>query len=111
MYLCVELWKPRQEWRAPSMEEKQAYLQQVGPGIKTMTDSGVQLIGFALNDEETPKRAGYRYLAAWTMPSAEQVSLLENILEQAGWHDCFKQINARGEIMAPEAAIADMATL
>lgn len=109
MHLYIELWNPTKAWRELSAQEKQAYLQQVGPGIQTMTESGVHLIGFALNDEDTPHRTAYRYLAAWTMPGAEQVALLENILEEAGWHDYFEQVNARGEIMAPEAALADMA--
>lgn len=111
MYLYVELWNARPEWLALSGEEKQAYLKQVGTGIQTLTDAGVELVGFALNEEETPYRAAYRYLAAWKMPGKEQIILLENILEQARWHDYFDQVNARGELLAPEAALADMASL
>ena len=111
MYLYIELWKPRQKWMDLSHQGRQAYVEQVGPGIGKLTEAGVELVGFAMNDEDTPYRAGYRYLAAWKMPGREQVDLLEEVLEEAGWHEHFEQVNARGELVPPPQALADMVTL
>ena len=111
MYLYLELWNPTDAWLALSEDERNDYMEQVGPSIGQLTDAGVELIGFAMNDEDTPHRAAYRYLAAWTMPGREQVDLLEGILDEAGWHDYFEQVNGRGTLVAPEAALADMTQL
>ncbi len=40
-----------------------------------------------------------------------QVRMLEQILEEAGWHDYFEQVNARGELVDPPVALADMVRL
>ena len=108
MHLYVELWKPRQRWLDLPEAERREYVEQVGPGIRQLTDAGVELVGFALNDEDTPHRSDYRYLAVWKMPGREQVDMLEQILEEAGWHEHFEQVNARGELVPPPEALADM---
>lgn len=111
MHLYIELWNAKDAWLDLSEAERRKYVEQVGPGIGQLQEAGVELIGFARNDEETPHRAGYRYLAAWTMPGREQVELLEGILEEAGWHQYFEQVNARGELVEPQVVLGDMISL
>ena len=45
------------------------------------------------------------------MPSLEQVQMLERSVEEAGWHEYFEQVNARGELIPPPQALEDMAGL
>ncbi len=111
MHLYVELWKARPEWLALSVEERQQYFDKIGAEIQKLTEAGVEIVGFAINDEETPHRGDYRYLAVWKMPSLEQVEMLERSVEQAGWHEYFEQVNARGELIPPPQALEDMASL
>ncbi|MEM7352831.1 MAG: DUF6616 family protein [Acidobacteriota bacterium] len=111
MHLYVELWNARPKWLALSVAERQDYFEKVGGEIQKLTETGVELVGFAINDEDTPHRGDYRYLALWKMPTLEQVEMLEASVQQAGWHEYFEQINARGEWMAPPQALADMASL
>ena len=111
MHLYIELWKPRQKWLDLSEQERQRYVQQVGPGIGQLAEAGVELVGFAINDEDTPYRSDYRYLAVWKMPGQEQVDLLEKILEEAAWHEHFEQVNARGEAVPPPEVLGDMVGL
>ena len=108
MHLYVELWKPRQTWLDLPEAERQDYIGQVGPGIGQLTDVGVELVGIAMNSEDVPHRADYRYLMVWKMPDLERARMLERILEEAGWHEHFEQVNARGELVPPPEALADM---
>ncbi len=61
--------------------------------------SGVEPLGFALNDEDTPLSAGYDFVGAWKMPNKEVAQQFERFLEDSGWHGYFEQVNARGQIM------------
>lgn len=111
MQLYVELWQAQPKWLALSVAERQEYFEKVGSELQKLTEAGVELVGFAINDEDTPYRGDYRYLAVWKMPSREQVEMLEASVQQAGWHDYFEQINARGELISPPQALEHMANL
>lgn len=112
MHLYAELWNPRQAWLDLSGEERSSYLEKVGPGIGKLTEAGIELVGFAICEDDTPHEAGYRYLAVWKMPKGrEHAHLLEGILDEAGWHDYFDQVNARGAVVPPPQALQDMAQL
>ena len=104
MYLYVELWNVTQKWMDLSKEERRAYFDKVGGGMKQLMEQGVENVGWAMNDEHTPYRSDYRYMAVWKMPSLDYVEKLEKAVADAGWHDYFKQVNARGQIIPlPEA--------
>ena len=108
MHLYVELWNVRPQWLELSTEERKQYLDKAGSQIKKLTDTGVEIVGFAINDADTPHRSNYQYMAVWKMLGLEQVALLERSLEQAGWHAYFEQVNARGTLVPPSEALADM---
>lgn len=108
MYLYVELWTPKPNWLELSAAEREEYFETVGSEIAELTQGGTEIVGFAVNDEETDQRIDHRYLATWTMPSKEDVHKLEENLSEAGWYDYFDQENARGELVAPEDAFNDM---
>ncbi len=111
MHLYVELWKARPQWLALSADERKQYFDKIGTEIQKLIEAGVEIVGFAINDDETPHRGDYRYLAVWKMPSLEQVRMLEASVQRAGRHDYFEQVNARGELIPPPQALADMASL
>jgi len=111
MYLYVELWKPREAWIALSIQERSSYMSQLGPAIGELTKAGVELIGWSLNDSETPYGADYRYIAVWRMPNRDAVKQFEQVVEQSGWHRYFEQVNARGELVSPDPVIANMIRL
>lgn len=108
MYLYLELWKPRRKWLDMSEQARADYVAGIGPEIEQLTERGVELVGFAVNDDETPHRADYRYIAAWKMPDKGLVEDLESAVEGAGFHDYFEQVNARGDLLSPEEALGDM---
>ena len=99
MYLYVELWNVTQKWMDLSKEDRRAYLDKVSGGMRKLLDEGVENLGWAMNDEHTPYRSDYRYIAIWKMPSKDHVERLETAVEEAGWHDYFSQGNARGKII------------
>ncbi|MEM9620004.1 MAG: DUF6616 family protein [Pseudomonadota bacterium] len=108
MYIYAELWKPKPSWLALPSGERQQFADGIGPAIAAFAASGIELIGFAFNDDDTLCRGDYAYIALWQMPSKEAALELENGVADYGFHDYFEQINARGEIVAPDAVLAAM---
>lgn len=108
MYLYVELWKPKPAWRALSAQEREQFIAGTVPALEELGKAGVEIVGFALNDPDTAHRADYVYMAAWRMPSRELAVQLERAVIDYGFHEYFEQVNARGEIRAPEAVLGHM---
>ena len=110
-FLYVELWTPRQAWLDLSQEERREYFNQVRGEIQAHTSEGIQVVGFALNGQETAYRSDFQYIAVWQMPSPEHVEMLEESVSQTGWYEYFEQENASGELISPTAALADIVGL
>ncbi|MGM0531873.1 MAG: DUF6616 family protein [Bacteroidota bacterium] len=111
MQLYVELWNAKQPWLDLSQEERQFYFDKVGEEIGKLTEAGIEIIGFALNNEDTSHRSNHRYLAVWKMPSPDHVKMLEDSVSQAGWYEYFDQLNAGGDLISPPEALGDMINL
>ena len=111
MYLYVEQWNVTQKWMDLSKEERRDYMNKAGGAITEMTKAGVENLGWALNDEHTPYRSDYRYVAVWKMPNKDHVEKLEKALQDAGWHNYFSQVNSRGKIIPVNEAIELMVNL
>lgn len=108
MVLYVELWKSKPAWRALDRASREQFVAGLGPAIAELTSAGVELIGFAANDADAPHRADYDWMALWRMPTQDLARVFEDAVESSGFHDWFEQVNARGVLIAPEAALADM---
>lgn len=104
----VEIWKPREKWLGMSAEERKAFISKMGENIGELQKKGVELLHFAIADENVPYRAPFRYIAVWAMPGAAAAEALEDDVEKAGFHDLFEQVNARGASISPEKIFADM---
>lgn len=111
MYMFVEKWKARPEWLALSQPERKEYVSKVEHAIEDLLKAGIEIVGFALNDSDTPYRADYRYFSVWKLPDKELVQKLEQAIEQSGWYQYFEQTNARGELIQPDAVLGDMVNL
>ncbi len=105
MYLYVEQWNVTQKWMELSKEDRRAYMNKVGEAINDLKKAGVENLGWAMNDEHTPYRSEYRYMAVWKLPTLEDVKRLEQSIEEAGWHKYFSQVNSRGKFIPLNEAI------
>ncbi len=111
MYLYVELWNVTQKWMDLSKEDRRDYMSKVSGGMKELSAQGIENVGWAMNDEHTPYRSDYRYMAVWKMPSLDHVERLEKAVEEAGWHKYFSQVNARGQVTPLPEAIEALVNL
>ncbi|WP_424492868.1 DUF6616 family protein [Salinimicrobium sp. GXAS 041] len=111
MYLYVELWNVTQEWMDLSKEDRRAYMSKVSGGMKELSAQGIENVGWAMNEEHTPYRSDYRYMAVWKMPSLDHVERLEKAVEEAGWHKYFSQVNARGQVIPLSQAMENLINL
>ncbi len=105
MYLYVEQWNVTKEWMDLSKEDRRAYMNKVSDAINDMSRGGVENLGWAMNDEHTPYRSDYRYMALWKLPNEEAVKKFEHGIEEAGWHKYFSQVNSRGKLLPLHEAI------
>lgn len=99
MYLYVELWNVTEKWMKLSKEERREFFDEIGGSMQDLMGSGVELTGWAMNDEHTPYRSDYRYMAVWKMPSYDYVEKLEKAVADSKWHKYFSQVNSRGEVI------------
>lgn len=113
MHTFIELWKPRPAWLALGADERQAYLDKVGPAIGQLLAAGVEIVGWGRIDDEPDGHTGtgHRWVAVWRMPSENEVALLRNLVAEAGWYDFFEQVNVVSELGDPEAALRDHVTV
>ena len=105
MYLYVELWNVTQKWMDLSKEERRNYMKKVQEGVSQMEQGGIENLGWAMNDEHTPYRSDYRYMAVWKMPSKEAAEEFEKGIQEANWHHYFSQENSRGKILPLNQAL------
>lgn len=111
MYLYIELWNVTQKWMDLSKEDRRTYFEKVGGGMKQLMAEGIENLGWAMNDEHTPYRSDYRYMAVWKMPSLDHVEKLEKAVADAGWHDYFSQANSRGKVIPLPDALENLVNL
>jgi len=124
MYLYIELWKPKEAWLKLTREERKAKIDELLQEAKTHPITGVIPFSFkqvgdvflldgvteqpVVIDSAVARPTGYRYAAAWMIPTRELISKFEKRVENLGWwFDYFEQKNAWGE-MNREATVADM---
>lgn len=105
MYLFIEAWKPTQAWLNLSKEERTNYVAAVGGAIQQLTDAGVEIVGWGMNDEDTDKHNGFDYFAVWKFPNKEMVKQFEETVSAAGWYNYFTQVNASGTLISPPAVL------
>lgn len=92
MSIQVEVWDARPAWLALSVQDRIDFLDQMAPGMEALTDAGASLVGAVLKEFHSPFPAATRYVAVWSMPDgAEQVQMLNEILEAAGWGEYFRE--------------------
>jgi hypothetical protein len=99
MHLYVELWKFRPAWLELSKEERKSWFEKLLGSLEAQLEAGVEPLGLARNDEDTPLSAGFDFVAVWKMPNQEIARQFENFVEAAGWHNYFEQVNVRGPMM------------
>lgn len=111
MYLFVECWKARQEWLDLKTEERAAYMTELGKGIQSLVEAGVEIVSWSLNDADISKRSKFDYFAIWKFPTREFAKQFEQIVEQSGWYAYFDQVNLGGTEGMPDASVGHMINL
>lgn len=106
MYLYAELWRFKQAWLELDHEERKAWMDDLLADVQQEIDAGVEVVGFVLNDPDTPHSSGYDFLAIWKMPDKASAVRFENMVEASGLHDYYDQVNTRGEVAGLEEVVS-----
>ena len=111
MITYIELWKAKEAWIHLSAEERSNYMAALGPAIQQLLESGVKIISWGSNEQATFNKVDYDYFAVWTFPDTNAASQFEKMVEGAGWHTYFDQVNAMGTAATPQDIIGQMIAL
>jgi hypothetical protein len=106
MYIYAELWRFRPAWLELSDEERKSWMDELLVGIANQLGSGVEVVGFVTNDEDTPHSSGFDFLAVWKMQDKETAQRFENFVEESGLHDYYEQVNTRGRVLGMEEVVS-----
>ena len=124
MYLYIELWSAKEAWVKLTSAERKAKIDQLLQEAKLHPITGVipfsfrQAGGVYLFDgvteqpvivsEAVARPTGYRYAAAWMVPTLELIRQFEKRIDNLGWwFEYFDQKNAWG-VMDVQATVGDM---
>ena len=124
MYLYIELWKAKDAWVRLTTEERRAKMDHLIRDAAAHPVPGVVPLSFrqvgdvfvldpestqpAIIDDAVARPTGYRYAAAWMIPTKELIKTFEQRVENLGWwFDYFEQKNAWGELNV-QATLADI---
>ena len=108
MITYIELWKAKQSWTDLPAAQRSAYMNGLGPVIQQLLDKGVQIVSWGKSEPATFKRIDYDYFAVWSFPNLESAQQFEKIVDEAGWHNYFDQVNAMGTTTGPQEVIEHM---
>lgn len=111
MKVFIELWKAKDAWKNLSLEERQAYLAQIGSVMEEIMSKGLEVTAWGLNEDETQYKAEYDFFAVSKLPNEEVLKEFQSIVESAGWYNYFEQVNLSGSLMSPEEVIGKMLDL
>ncbi len=76
-----------------------------------MLAAGAEILGCAINDNDSSERIDYRYMAVWKIPSKSFSEQLESSTKKIGFLDYFEQANFSGQLIPPPVMNNDMITL
>jgi len=124
MYLYIELWKAKDAWLRLTSEERKAKIDQLLQEAKKHPITGVIPFSFrkagdgflfdgvteqpVVIDDAVARPTGFRYAAAWMVPTRELIKRFEDRVESLGWwFEYFHQENAWG-VMDVAATVGDM---
>lgn len=111
MITYIELWKAKQSWIDLPAEERASYMNAMGPAIQQLLQSGVQIVSWGTNDDNTFSRLDYDYFAVWTFPNEEVAGRFEKMVEGSGWYNYFDQVNVMGTAAMPQDVIGSIISL
>jgi hypothetical protein len=124
MYLYIELWSAKEVWIKLTTEQRKAKIDQLLQEAKLHPITGVVPFSFkkagdvylfdgvteqpVIISDAVARPTGYRYAAAWMVPSLELIHQFEKRVENLGWwFEYFDQKNAWG-VMDVAATVGDM---
>ena len=106
MYIYAELWRFRPAWLELSNEERKSWMDELLVGLAKQMESGVEVVGFIANDDDTPHSSRFDFLAVWKMPDKATAVRFENFVEESGLHDYYEQVNTRGGVLGMEEVVS-----
>lgn len=78
----------------------------VGYAMQQLDASGGEIVAWGANEQTTPERAPYDFVAVFKFPNAGSALNDEQVFRDAGWYDYFEQVNVMGNIESYERVLA-----
>ncbi|MEM9823206.1 MAG: DUF6616 family protein [Bacteroidota bacterium] len=111
MIYFVEIWNAKPALLALSVEERGAYMANIGPHIQDLLAKGVEVLTWSDNATVTTKRAAYDYFAIWKFPDQATADGFQQLVDNVGWYNYFEQTNLMGEAASAQEIIGQLINL
>lgn len=94
--LFVEMYNYKPKWIELSVPEREAFVDAVTGVLAGLQADGVEILGYAVNDPATDRRAPFDFFCVYRVPNAEMQRGFEAGIAASGWYDYFEQVNLSG---------------
>ncbi|MBR0896734.1 hypothetical protein JQ616_17355 [Bradyrhizobium tropiciagri] len=103
--IFVELYNYRRAWHALPVDQKRLFADHVLKEVEGLSQHGVEVIGWGMNDPNTDRRANYDFFCVYRVPSVEFQRAFEANISASKWHEYFEQVNISGASSAPSSLL------
>ncbi len=111
MIYFIELWNANENWLSLEKSDRQIYLEQVGQAIQGLTEQGVEILTWSVNDSETDQRGDFNYFAIWKFPNQELAKTFQEAVQGANWYHYFDQVNLKGKEDTVQNVLSELINL
>ncbi|MDV3128360.1 hypothetical protein M1247_25840 [Mycobacterium sp. 21AC1] len=105
--LFVEMYSYKQKWIELSVPEREAFVGTVLDVLAGLQTEGVEILGYAVNDPVTDRRAPYDFFCVYRVPDADLQRGFESGIKASGWYDYFDQVNLSGAVDTAAEVLAN----
>jgi hypothetical protein len=110
-YLFVEMYNYNDTWRNETPLARGEFVARLVDVIAALPEQGIDVLGYAVNDLDTDRRAAYDFFCVYRVASQATQRAFEDNIRAAGWYRYFEQHNLSGIAEPPLKVLADNADL
>lgn len=103
--IFIELYNYRASWQALSTGERRRFADLILADAQGLTQYGVEVIGWGMNDPDTDRRAPWDFFCVYRVPNAEFQRVFEAKISSSKWYEYFEQVNVSGASLSPTALL------
>ena len=103
--VCV--WKPNENWRGLSDEEKRDFLSKVAVAANAARDGGMQIMGWGLLERTISNPPEQSFCGVFFVDDRESLHAVDSAIRESGWYHYFDHINVASHLLGRDGMEAE----